>query len=231
MTVITEVRDAIGVIVDVVEKTRSLLKVVSDGREYLRKRHPDARADLAALLEQMRTTVVGLHSASRVVTDFDFTIDGSDRDRQPARFNDHLLRFQEQVALLQQDISALKGSCHRVLVLSTALEHRAGDQPWFAMLGDRAGKRAGELSTTLHELYQLDNNMAIQARLVLAASEESLNAVRAELRGGAAASAASVANVDRAAAVLHEQAEALRPEIARLLDLRNALEDEIRALD
>jgi len=231
MTAIAEVRDAVAAIAQLVDQTRTVLDALADGRAFLQKNHPDARGDLADLLEQMRVTVVGLHSASRIVTDFDFTVDGSDRDRQPARFNEHLMRFTERVASLDEDVSRLKGSCTRVLKLSEALDARANERPWWALLGDRAGQRAAELASTLYELYGIDGDMADLARRVLEASEASLREVRSVLRAGADTNAATVNQIDRAAAVLHEQADELRPQIARLIELRDALSRHIAALD
>ncbi len=66
--------------------------------------------------------------------------------------------------------------------------------------------------------------------MVLRATAAALDEVRYELRAGHSGSAASVTNVDHAAEVLHEQAEELRPVVNRLIELRNALSEEIAAL-
>ncbi len=129
MTVIGEIRDAVGVLANVVDETRTILDALRDGRAYLQRHHPDARGDLVDLLEQMRTTVAGLVSASRVVTDFDFVVDGSARDRAPDRFNDHLIAAQQRVAYLESELDRLKASCSRIGILSDVLQQRADNRP------------------------------------------------------------------------------------------------------
>ena len=231
MTVIAEVRDAISLIADLVDQTRTILDALTDGRAYLAKNHPDAKGDLSDLLEQMRAPIVGLHSAARIVSDFDFTVDGSERDREPARFNEHLIALGERQASLSENISLLKGSCTRVLRLSQDLDARAQDRPWWALLGDRAGQQANELGRTLHRLYGLDSDMADHARAVLHATERSLDEVRAILRAGRDSAAVSVKNVNAAARVLHDQALGVRPQLSRLENLRDELQRHIAALD
>jgi hypothetical protein len=231
MTVIAEIRDAVAMIADVVDQTRTLLAALNDGREYLQKNHPGASEDLGALVKEMSTTVAGLHSASRIIIDFDFTVDGNDRDREPARFNEHLIQFGSRVASLENDIASLKGSCSRVKELSKSLDARAGDRPWWALLGDRAGLRAGELSTTLLRLYGMDWDMAENALSVLRATDAALGEVRSALHADRTASGSSTANIDAAAHVLHEQAQELRPQVVRLADLRRDLEVQIAALN
>lgn len=231
MPVISEISAGVSMLAKLTSDTRTILDALADGRAYLKQNHPEAGADLAELLEQIRATVVGLHSASRIVADFDFTIDGSDRDRQPARFNDHLMRFTERADQLAASIELLKGSCTRVLELRDSLNARAQDKPWWALLGDRAGQRAAELSSTMSELYEMDLNMAQAAWEVLHATEMALQEVRNALNAGPAVSASSVDNVAAAAAVLHEQAEAVRPEVMRLRALRDDLSEQIAAFD
>jgi hypothetical protein len=128
-------------------------------------------------------------------------------------------------------MSLLKGSCTRILPLRDALSARAADRPWWALLGDRAGQRAGELSSAMSELYELDSDMADAALSVLDATEAALQEVRSALHAGRGVSASSVENVAAAARVLHEQAEALRPEVNRLRILRDDLSEEIAAFD
>ena len=90
MTAVGEVLDSVKALADLIASTRTILDALRDGRAYLERNHPDAKEDLAKLLEQMRITVAGLSKATSVVTDFWFTIDGSARDEEPSRFNDRL---------------------------------------------------------------------------------------------------------------------------------------------
>jgi hypothetical protein len=88
MTIIRELADAYQMISDVVRNTRMFIDSVNDGREYLASRHPAAVKEFSELITQMHTTVTGLATVTKVVGAFDFTVEGQDLDRQPARFND-----------------------------------------------------------------------------------------------------------------------------------------------
>lgn len=228
MTIVAEVRDAIRTLSELVEQTRTILAAIKDGQAYLRKNHPDAKGRLAELLEQMRITISGLVTATRVLTDFDFTVDGTDVDREPARFNNQLIDARKQIGDLEADISRLKGSCTRIERLTQELDKRADNRPWWALLGDRAGQTAWQLAGILHQLYGTDEEMIRSIERTLRASESALDAVRDALRE---ATGASISNVRAAAQVLHEQADGFRPIERQLKQLRNDLGDQIAALD
>lgn len=84
MPVLDEVASAAKMTSNLIQNVRDLLETFSDGAAYLKRHHPDARAYLSELLEEMRKTVVGLITISSLITSFDFTIDGRDLDTQPA---------------------------------------------------------------------------------------------------------------------------------------------------
>ena len=232
MTVIGEVRDAVRAMADLVAQTRVILQAIKDGTAYLQKNFPDAQGDLSELLEEMRTTVVGLISASRVVPDFAFTVDGSDLGRQPARFNDHLVKSGKTLSRLKEDVSRLKGSCTDMIAIRDRLGDRAGSAAWWTVLGipDKAQATAQKLQVAFGRLYEIDVTMTQQAGVVLNGTEQALERVRAALLTGPDTSAMSVDNVQRAAKVLHDQAVVLRPQLRELEELRDDLSDEIRKL-
>lgn len=225
--IVNEVKETVALIAEIIENTRTILSALEDGQAYLKKNHPDAKNDLADMMKQMKATVAGLISITRVVTYFDFTSDGTDMNREPARFNEHLLAARNQVADLESDIQSLKGSCSRIQELSLKLEKRAGNRPWWALLGDRAGQRADELSWRLSSLYFNDLDMAQTAKRTLHACEQALDAVRQELRRGGAV---STSNVPRAQNLLDEYAAEFRTAETGLRDLRDRLSDQIGAL-
>ncbi len=97
MTVVKEISDVVGLIKDSLETTRDIMKAMQDGSAYLQRYHPEARKDLTELLTEMRVTLLGLYSATGIITDFEFTIDGSDVDRQPSRFNDEVIRTRQRI--------------------------------------------------------------------------------------------------------------------------------------
>jgi hypothetical protein len=232
MTVVREVKDAVQVIADLVGQTRVILQAIKDGTAYLQKNFPDAQGDLSELLEEMRTTVVGLISASRVVPDFAFTVDGSDLDRQPARFNDHLVKSGKALSRLREDVSRLKGSCTNMIDIRNSLGERADNAPWWTVLGipSKSQGTAQALQGAFSHLYDIDLEMTQQAEVVLNGTERALERVRAELLTGPGTSGMSVANVKDAARVLHDQAAVLRPQLRELEALRDDLSEEIRKL-
>ena len=122
----------------------------------------------------------------------------------------------------------MKGSCSRVFDLSQALQTRAQSKPWWALLGDKAGRIADDLSADLAMTYSFDAALIYAVETTLRASDSALDAVRDALRDGAGS---SVANVEKAAQRLHENAVEFRPLEEQLKHLRNELSDQIRILD
>jgi hypothetical protein len=226
MTVVQEIRDAVGLIKDSLETTREIMKAMQDGAAYLRRYHPEARKDLAGLLAEMRTTLLGLYSATSIITDFEFTIDGTDVDRQPSRFNDEVIRARQKINESRANVRSLKGSSSKVENLSQSLSQ--GQSNFFERLFDQRQTRAMDLGMKLHMLYGTDEDMVRAVRRVLDASEAALNAVNAALRSDGVG--ASVKNVQEASKILHEQAAALRPVRDELNTLSQGVEDQIASL-
>jgi hypothetical protein len=75
VTVVREVADALKMLTDVINNTRDIIDAVNDGRKYLASKYPDARGDLAKLLDQMEITVVGLADVTKILTGFQFTVE------------------------------------------------------------------------------------------------------------------------------------------------------------
>jgi hypothetical protein len=228
MTVIGEVREAVKVLSDVVEETRTILEALKDGQAYLRKHHPEARGILTDLLEEMRRTTAGLISVARIVTDFDFTVEGSALDTAPDRFNDYLIKAQGELEHKSNDLAQLKGSCHRVLMLQGDLQARAGQPPWWAWLGDRAGQQAGDLEAKMVHLYSVDSEMHDRLDDVLKGSRAALEAVRERLSSGGGP---RPANVPVAQELMQQQRSEMAPVIDDVKRLRDGFADLIAAVD
>jgi hypothetical protein len=56
VTVVLELVDAVHKLSEVTKDTRELAKAVQDGRKFLAREHPEAKADLVEMLSQMQTT-------------------------------------------------------------------------------------------------------------------------------------------------------------------------------
>jgi regulator of sigma D len=226
MTVVKEIQDVVSLIKDSVEITRDIVEAIQDGSAYLRRYHPEARMDLSQLLAEMHATLLGLYSATGIITDFEFTIDGADVDRQPSRFNDEVIRTRQRINESRANVKSLKGSCSKVEDLSQALSK--GQFNFFERLFGQRQARASELGMRLHMLYGTDEDMIKAVMRVLDAAEVALDAVGAALRGDGAG--ASVKNVHAASETLHEQATALRPARDALNGISQIVQDQISSL-
>ena len=184
MTLVGEIAAASQLLADIVKNTKTVVDAVNDGRKYLESRHPDAVPQFAALLREMRVTVVGLAEATKIVSRFRFTVEGADMDSEARRFNDYVLEQEARVIELKQRIRDLKGSCDKIRELRDDLDRRSKSRDWaamFGLLGDKARQRATELAGPLSQFYADDQRMieAIQNALdlsqrVLAEVEEAL---------------------------------------------------------
>lgn len=228
MAVIGEIREAVDLLTEFLGDMRELVETLKDGGAYLRKHHPEAREDMAQLLDQMRKTVTGLLIASRVLTEFQFTVEGLGLDHEPARFNENLRLFRERTDTLNDEIRDLKGSCELVGQLFQSLSRRAGNQPWYALLGDRGGQRARDLAPKMQMLYQSDLAMIGQVNAVLFATQAALRAVQESLLNNRGA---APENVPAAAAILKQQASAFAPYEIQLEALRDEMDDLVTQFD
>ncbi len=222
-----DIRQVVRDIKHLVTQSKELIQAVRDGRAYVEKFHPNEKGLLSELLEQMRATFAGLISVSRLVTDFDFTIDGSDRDRQPSRFSEYLVQARTDLESLESNLTILKASCTRVHLLGQALQMRADKESWWYLFGDAIGDQAGRLAPQFDALFGVDATMITNLTNAMIASREALDDVRDALRDGAGL---SVDNVSRAAAVLHERAAEYRPVEWELKQLRDELSGLIATL-
>jgi hypothetical protein len=134
LSIVKEVADALAIVSDGIEHIQTVAKAVRDGRDFLRIQHPEVKADLAAMCEEMRNTSFAIAAASAVLTHFKFTVDGSDLDRQPARFNDYLVAHKEKAEAVSRSLHALRGHCHRIRDHAERLRDRAGSSGLDRML-------------------------------------------------------------------------------------------------
>jgi hypothetical protein len=91
MTIARDVADAIHLLAELVRDTRELADAIGDGRKFLTREHPEAKADLVEMVTQMQATVEGLAEVTSVVTGFRFTTKGAAVDFEPARFNKYVI--------------------------------------------------------------------------------------------------------------------------------------------
>lgn len=225
MTIIRELADAYQMISDVVRNTSMFIDSVNDGREYLASRHPAAVKEFSELITQMHTTVTGLATVTKVVGAFDFTVEGQDLDRQPARFNDYLIAQRVHVAELKENIEKLKGSSGKVRALRDSLDKRAGGNDWtamFGLIGTKDRQRAAELASVLSIFYADDMRLIEAIRQMLHLAETAVDDVQETL---APKGLASPVHVRAAAEKLNEYAYAFMRPQHELDDLAAALNE------
>lgn len=167
MPVISEIASVIKELSDVVKNTREIVNAVNDGRKFLASRHPEAQKDFSKLLGQMRLTIVGLYKVTKVISKFRFVSTGKTDDletanRELARFNDYVVKQQEDIAKLENNISKLKANCGKVAILRDKLDAKTKTRSWgsmFGLLGKKAEQRSIELHGTLSNFYADDQRM------------------------------------------------------------------------
>jgi len=100
MSLLKEAAEAIKSVADGVEHIQKIAKAVRDGRDYLKLKHPEIRADLSGMCAEMRNTLTAIAAASAILTHFRFTVAGSAVDSEPRAFNDHLIAHKEKAQVV-----------------------------------------------------------------------------------------------------------------------------------
>jgi uncharacterized protein YhaN len=196
----------------------------------LTTKYPDARGDLAKLLDQMEITIVGLADVTKILTGFQFTVEGTARDAEPARYNKYVIEQRARSSELRGKISSLKGNCEEIRKLRDALNARAEGRQWwstFTLLGVKDQKRAHELWSELSTFYADDLRMIEAIELMLKTAEGAIDEVSVALGGPGVAYPHLV---PEAAAVLRVYSSVFRDSHRDLTQLAEALRTQARAL-
>jgi hypothetical protein len=163
MSIVADVAATIEQLGKLIDNTRSIVKAINDGREYLARRHPQAGADFARLLEQMQKAIEGLARVTGVLRGFRFTIASpAATARSLERFNKHVIRHHENVARLRGDLRKMKSSCRKIAEIRDDLNARGKGGDWsslFGLLGMRASGKRQDLASTLSQFYADDQAM------------------------------------------------------------------------
>jgi len=232
MSIVGEIADTLQLLARVVNDTRTLVKSINDGREYLARKHPDAANDFKELLEQMQITVEGLASVTGVVTGFRFTV-GSEyaQERDLARFNEYVIDQGKKIEKLRGEIRTLKGSCDRIRELQKSLNKRDGEgwswSSMFGLLGVEPGPSREDLADAIGEFYTSDERMIETIEETLRLAELALADVDSKLGPPGEARAF---NVPAAAQMLRVYAGAFQKSQQDLRRLVKDLEETEAAL-
>lgn len=206
MSVIQEVADAITLVSESIENVSKIAEAVQSGIDYLKTNHPEVSADLVLMCRELSKTTSAMASASSVVTQFGFTVAGSDVANQPARFNDYMVKYKSQATEVGQQIEVLRGHCH---IVQRHAENMAKDQSGGLLviarfLGLRDDAKEKELADRLARIWNDEMEVVGVVEVMSSAVSETMRAVQDAL-GGASM---DPARVPLAAAVLEEYAVA-----------------------
>ena len=231
MTIVQEIADALALVSGVVNNTRSLVRAVNDGREYLQRNFKEAGPDFAELLQQMEITVVGLAKATGVVSGFRFTVGSEAAAEEDLRtFNRYVVDQRNVVASLRGEIRTLKADCDKIRELRDGLNARLDRTSWsamFGLLGIKAGQGRDELASTISNFYADDLRMILAIEQILHLAETALTDVDQSL---GEAGVARPYNVPRAARMLGAYSVMFREPEQELNDLVDKLHEAVREL-
>jgi hypothetical protein len=207
MTVVAEVADALKLVSDVVKNTRTIVEAVNDGQKFLKRYHPEAQADLSALLEEVQKSISGLAQVSSVVTGFQFTVAGAARDLEPRVFNNYVIASKVELQEARDRKNALRASCKKIEEHRAALSARAqGDWwNWIGLLGEKRQERRQDLALTFDRVYSADQDIVLYVDKMIEGVEIALREVSAALASDSSGGALPE-NVPKAQLVLAEYA-------------------------
>jgi hypothetical protein len=153
------VLDCLKEVAEGIEHIRKIAEAVRDGEEYLKQAHPEIRADLAALCNELTKTTLTVAAASGLLTHFRFTISGGGVDLEPARFNEHLVRYGGKAALLEMTLNSMRGQCNVIKKHADRLRKRAKSRGLNLLLlvfGIDSCAQENELAESLCRLHEDD---------------------------------------------------------------------------
>lgn len=207
MTVVKEVTDGITLVADGIKNIKTIYEAIQKGRNYISKQHPEVKQALAGMCVEMQKTTNAVAVASAIITHFRFTVTGSARDAEPARFNEHLIKSKKHVRALEQQLNALRGRCGVIASHATKLDRRAkkaGMQNLFELMGVKSRTRERRLAGALAEIHNSEMVFHRNIYGMRYTLETALSAVSDELgpRGSMTPS-----RVRRAATLLGEYAQ------------------------
>ena len=224
MTIVREIADAVGMLAQIVDNTRSIVKAVDDGREYLARRYPDAAEEFAELLDQMQITVEGLAEATSVMSGFRFVVGSrSTAEKDLQSFRNYVIAQEAKVVSLRGQIRKLKADCDKIRGLRDDLEARRDDGTWssmFGLLGMRKSARRDDLAGAISGFYADDQAMIYEVERLLDLSQRALAEVEEALGPPGHALAH---NVPTAARMLGFYSQAFREPQQQLQQLLDAL--------
>jgi hypothetical protein len=201
-----DVSDALKLVAEGIKNIRSIAVAIKDGKEYISRRHPDIKADVAAMCAEMRKTMQAVAAASAIITHFRFTVESEALQSEPARFNEHLMAHKLQARDVEQQLESMRGHCHVIRNHAARLADAAGKLnllSMFKLFGLDSQTREDELRASLEQIYDDELQVHSNVQRMSHAIGAALNDIQQAL---GPAGTMSPANVPKAARTLGEYA-------------------------
>ena len=166
-----------------IKNVKSIAKAVKDGTNYLKAKHPDARDEPRALMEELRKNMNVIKQASAVLTNFRFAITNPS---DLARFNDYFIKSKTDAQQLLNQIDDLRTHCSKIREHAGKITHSAASPAFalFSLLGLNSPQREAELGSKLYEIAFGDLSRAYSAERMLGYLEEALKDIQNALGTG-----------------------------------------------
>jgi hypothetical protein len=210
MSLVNEVADALKLVADGINNIRTIVQAARDAPKYLSRHYPNAADELAGLLGELAKLVQLQAEASSVVTHFDFTVTGTDIDRQPSRFNDYLLEHKAVAEKYRIQLDQTRTHCSEIgrhLFRLKAATNKHGLRDIFG-LWKAPQNAAHDAVRLLEEVYSNDAIVLEEFQSMADAVDNAITDVRNALGGPGQV---LVENVPRAAGVLGGYAKQFAP--------------------
>jgi hypothetical protein len=204
MGLVKEVADAIATVSEGIDHITTVAKAVRDGVDYVKTQHPEIKKNLQGMCVEMRNTTLAIAVASSILTQFKFTVAGSDVDKEPARFNNYLIAYKEKAATVDKPLQAMRGHCHVICKHVQTLQKSAQKlslNKVLLLLGISSIDREKQVLDALQKIYDEEMQSFLLVNRLTFALRQSLSEVSDALGPGGQA---KPQNVPKAAALLNE---------------------------
>jgi hypothetical protein len=229
---IGDLADGLSKLASIIQDTKVLVKAINDGRDFLKAQNPQAIPKFAALLVEVRATVVGLANVTRIVSDFKFNASDDLSQAETVRFNNYMMERRGMVTALKEGgIKSLKGNCEQIMRIREDLQSQAGKRnmaSMFGLLGGKQQERIYKLSEVLVNFYGADLEIIKTIEDMLKLSEAAVEDVQSALLDGNGMMQGY--NIPKAASRLQFYSDLYKKSQAQLDILLTDIDDQVKAL-
>ena len=183
MTIVKEVADAIKGVSETIDSIKTISDAISNGKDYLKTKHPHVADDLVKMCVEMRKSSEALAAASSIITHFRFVV-GDTNATEASRFNEHLVDHKSQAETVEQRLRSMRGHCDVIEEHSRLIRENAdpkGLTTLSAALGLHSTEKEKDLASALQGIYfeemQYHRDVYVMAEAIKAA----LNAIQDKL--------------------------------------------------